>query len=353
MLQFVIAVIFLGLALVALVLRKTYFYLPKAELQRQAAQHDPLATTLWRAVAYGSSLLLLLWICIGVGAGIGFVLFAKVAPSFLGFLVVSVALGVGFAWMPSTRLTSVGAHLAVWCTPTVVWLLSLTQPVMSRIAHVLGRFHLGPHTGLYEKEDLQQLIAQQRQQPDNRVSEEVLELLERALNFDNYTVHDVVIPRAKVRTVALKDPIGPIMMDELHASGFTRFPVVAGDPNSIVGTLFLRDIVDSKQSGTVETYADKHVFYVHEQDSLSDALHAFRVAKQQVLVVVNAFEEYVGIITISDVLGKLIAFSDSAQFNNHDDKHAVAKKHEKTAKSIEEKAAEFQEVAEEPSEVIE
>jgi CBS domain containing-hemolysin-like protein len=353
MLQFVIAVIFLTIALLALVLRKTYFYLPKAELQRQAANHDPLATALWRAVAYDGSLVLFLWACIGIGAGVGFVLFAQVAPMFLGFLVVALALWFGFAWMPSTRLTSIGAHLAVWCTPSIVWILSVSQPITGRLAHFLSRFHLGPHTGLYEKEDLQQLVQQQRNQPDNRVSEEILSLLERALTFDELTVHDVTIPCTKVRTVNLKDPIGPIMMDELHASGFTRFPVVADDPNTIIGTLFLRDIVDSKQSGTVENYADKHVFYVHEQDSLSDALHAFRVAKQQVLVVVNAFEEYVGIITISDVLSKLITFSKGTDFSNHDDKHAVAAKHEKKPKSIEAEATEFQEVAEEPSEVIE
>lgn len=353
MLEFVIAVIFLALALVALVLRKTYFYLPKPELQRQAALHDPLAVTLWRAVAYGGSLVLLLWLCIGVGAGVGFVLFAKLAPSFLGFLVVALALWFGFAWMPSTRLTSIGAHLAIWCTPAVVWLLSLAQPLTSRIVPIIKRFYLGPHTGLYEKEDLLELVHQQKQQPDNRVSDEVLSLVERALQFDTYTVHDVLVPRAKVRTVSQSDPIGPITMDELHATGFTRFPVIADDPNVIVGTLYLRDIVDSRKGGTVETYADTHVFYVHDQDSLSDALHAFRVAKQQVLVVVNAFEEYVGIITISDVLGKLLVFSDSRAFTAHDDKHAVAQKHEKSLQKAEEKAEEFQAVAEEPSEVVE
>lgn len=352
MLQFVLAVFFLALALVALMLRKTYFYLPRIELQRQAARHDQLAETLWRAVAYDQTLTLLLWLCIGLGGGLGFVLFAKVAPAFLGFVVVALALWFGFAWMPSTRLTGIGAHVAVWCTPAVAWMLRVAHPVLEPLARFLARFYLGSHTGIYEKEDLGHMIEQQKHQPDNRVSEEVLALLERALKFDEYTVHDVFVPRAKVRTVANKEPIGPVLMDELHASGFSRFPVYDDDKNTIVGTLFLRDIVDNRNSGTVETYADRHVFYVHENDSLSEALHAFRVAKQQILIVVNSFEEYVGIITISDVLSKLIAFSDNG-FSNHDDKHAVAGKHEKTHTEIEEKAEEFQAVAEEPPEVIE
>lgn len=349
MIQFVLAAVFLALALTALVLRKTYFYLPKTELQRQAAQHDPLASTLWRAVAYGTSLSVLLWLLIGIGAGVGFVLFSQVAPSYLGFIVVAAALWFGFAWMPNRRLTSIGAHVTAGLTPLIVAILGFVEPVLGRAAHYIERLSLGPHTGMYEKEDLVEVIEQQKYQPDNRVSEEVLGLLERALKFDEYTVHDVFVPRAKVRTVAMKESIGPVLMDELHASGFSRFPVYDDDKNGIVGTLFLRDIVDSRNSGSVETYADRHVFYVHENDSLSEALHAFRVAKQQILVVVNSFEEYVGIITISDVLSKLIAYTDTG-FTNHDDKRAVAHKHETKAP---EKPAELLEVAEEPPEVIE
>ena len=329
MVQFIVALCFLALSLVSLTLRKTYFYLPKKELQRQASSRDPLATILWRAVAFGGSLQLLLWFFIGLGGAVGFVLFARIAPPVFGFVVVALVLWFAFVWIPSTRLTSVGARLAVWCTPSLVWLLGLLHPLLRRITHFLSRFPLGPHTGLYEKEDLLDFIEQQQHQSDNRISVEELSLVRQALKFDDYTVTDVLVPRKKVNAISNHEPIGPVLMDELHALAHTRFPVYGDDKNVIVGTLFLRDIVDSKHSGTVKDYADKHVFYVHEKDSLSAALHAFRVAKQQILVVVNDFEEYVGIITVSDVLGKLITIPDGSAFVHHDDKRAVAAKHTK------------------------
>lgn len=356
MLSFILALVCLAIALAALVLRKTYFYLPRKELQRQAAAHEPLATILWRAAAFGDSLKIFLWLIIGLGAAAGFVLLARVAPPLLGFIAVALLLWLGFVWMPGTRLTGVGAQLAVWCTPTVMWVLNNLRPVFSRLADFASGRMLGYHTGVYEKEDLLEILERQESQPDNRVPLDVLQLAERALKFDEYTVADVVVPRSQVKSIDLKEPIGPVLMDELHAAGHIRFPVYDDDKNTIVGTVYLRDIVDSKQRGHVKDYADKHVFYVHENDNLAEALRAFHEAKQQMLVVVNSFEEYVGIITPADVLNKLLP--DTAQdFDQHDDKSAVAKKHEiepkKEDEQLEPEPEETSEVAEEATEVIE
>lgn len=328
MAEFIVALLFLGLALLALVLRKTYFYLPQAELKRQAARRDPLAATLWQAAAYGRSLQLFLWLVVGLGAGIGFVLFARVMPPTVGFVVIALALWFGFAWMPNRRLTKFGAQAAVWCTPVVIWVVSALQPVLRRAADFLARFPLAPHSGVYEKEDLLALIDQQKDQLDNRIAQEELELARRALQFDTKYVRDVTVPRSRVRKVSLSDPIGPVLMDELHATSHVRFPVYGDDKNVIVGTLFLQDIVEGEKGGTVADYADRHAYFIHEDDSLIEALHAFRAAKQPLLVVVNNAEEYVGIITVSDVLGQLIDLPGAKPDTNYDDKKSVAHSHD-------------------------
>ncbi len=351
MISFLLAIFFLSIGLLALVLRKTYFYVPRAELKRQASRRDPLAATLWQAAAYGNSLQLLLWACIGLGAGIGFVLFARVAPPIFGFFAVALAIWFGFAWMPNRHLTSFGARLAVWCTPTVVRILSFANPILQAVADFLARFPLAPHSGMYEKEDLLQLIDRQKEQTDNRISVEELNLVKRALQFDNFKVRDVTVPRSNVKKVALGDAIGPVLMDELHATHHVRFPVYADDPNIIVGTLFLQDVVDNNRGGTVADYADRHAFYVHESDSLSQALHAFRAAKQQLLVVVNNAEEYVGIITVSDVLGKLINLPTATSTTNYDDKKAVSHRHDEPTKESAEAAEDSTGVAESGPEV--
>jgi magnesium and cobalt transporter len=230
--------------------------------------------------------------------------------------------------------------------------LSILRPLLEPLVGIARRFPLAPHTGMYEKEDLLRVVEKQHEQSDNRISPEVLALAHRALQFDDYRIADVLVPRSRVKALSIKEPIGPILMDELHALGHTRFPVYEDDKDVITGTLYLRDIVDSKQSGTVKDYADSHVFYIHENDSLSEALRALRHAKQQMLVVVNSFEDYVGIVTITDVLQKLVEL-DGDVFEQHDDKRAAAAKHEKPAKQPKDDLDEPTEVVETPSEVIE
>lgn len=339
MLTFIIALICVALAFVALTLRKTYYYLPERELKREAKSGDYLGQVLWSAVAYGTSLQLLLWLLIGIFAAVGFVLFARVAPPIFGFLAVALLLWLAFAWMPTTRLTRLGARLSVWFTPSIVWLLRWLHRPLDWFLSLAHRFYPAVvHTGLYQKDDLLELIANQKQQPDNRVPIEELELAERALTFDKVKIRNVLIPRKKVKAVGRGDAVGPILLDELHATGHSRFPVYGKDTDDIVGTIHLISLNEAKQGGHVRDFMDKGVAYLHEGDTLADALHAVYTTKHQLFVVVNSFEEYVGIVTLEDVLHALVGHPVGDEFDAHHNRAAVAAKHpkKKPAKPVEE-----------------
>lgn len=332
MISFIVALVLLLIALIALTLRKTYYYLPEAELKRQARDGNNLAKVLYRAVTYGASLRLLLWIIIGVSAAVGLELFVRIAPIVFGIVLVAIILWLGFAWMPTSKLTGYGARVTVWFTPTIVWLLDHLNPVFSRLTGWWHKhFPLSDHTGLYEREDLLQIIQQQERQADNRIPKEILELMRHALHFDTYHVADVTVPRAQVRTVKANDPVGPILLDELHDTGHTRFPVCGQDSDDIIGTLHVITLDEAKHGGRVSSYMDKQVAYLHEQDNLAEALRVVYQTKQQLFVVVNSFEEYVGITTLEDILTALLGNPNRDGFDAHHDKRAVSGKHAKAA----------------------
>jgi CBS domain containing-hemolysin-like protein len=329
MFTFIVAVICIAIAVAALTLQKTYYFVPLKELKRQAAARDPLAEVLFRAAAHGDNLKVLLWFIIGLMAAIGIELFARIAPPLLGLLVVALTLWLAFIWLPGARLTSFGVRLAVWLTPAVVWPVSSLTPVLRFVAGVVKRHTLANHSGLFERSDLSELIEQQKFQADNRISDEELEMVRRVLKFGERTVRDILTARKKVKAVSLAETIGPVLLDELHASEHARFPVYDGKPKNIVGTLSLRDIVGVKHGGAVSDHYDKRVYYVHEADSLTQALHAFYQTKQHLFVVINSFDEYVGIITVEDLLHQLIGPVPTASSPAHDDRKAVVSRHDK------------------------
>lgn len=325
MATFVLALVFLALMLFGVALRKTYDYLPRRELKRQARSGDAVAQVLYRAVAYGASLRVLLWLFIGCMAAAGFVLLSRVAPPVLGFLAIAGLVWYGFVWMPAARISGIGARLVVAVTPFVAWLLNYLHPLFSKLANVTApRRSAMFHTGLYEREDLVELLETQRSMTDSRISGAEIDMAIHALTFGDRTVGEIMTPRRVVKMVREDDTVGPVLLDELHASGHSRFPVFGDSQDKIVGTLYLRDLVDARHGGKVHAEMEKKVFYVHEDQGLYQVLHAFIKTKHHLFIVVNNFEEYVGIVTIEDVIEQVIGHKIEDEFDKYDDMRAVA-----------------------------
>lgn len=346
MTEFIFAVIFLALAGLAVVMQKTYFYLPTKELKRQAANHEPLAEVLWRAVAYGSALRILLWVVTVFGLGMGLVLLSHVIPTIVAVVAVALVVMYIFGWVPNTRLTSIGGRATVMATPIVVWLLEHSKLVLDLLQRFARKHVIRGHTGLFEREDLIDFLEAQKKQKDNRISMEDLSMAQASLLFSTKLVRDVLTPRRVVVAAKDSDDIGPVLMDTLHKSGHSRFPV-HGDGETIVGILYLRDLIRAKASGKVQAHMHKQVCYIHEDQTLSEALQAILKTHQQLFVVVNSFEEYVGIISIEDILEAIIGEHIVDEFDQYEDLRAVAARmaakdhhhHEKEQKTTEKQAA--------------
>ncbi|HVC36421.1 MAG TPA: CBS domain-containing protein [Candidatus Dormibacteraeota bacterium] len=327
MVSLILALILVALVLLAVSLRKVYFCLPINELKRQAEIGDQLAQRIWQAVSYGLSLRILLWLWLGLSAAGSFVLLARLIPPYFSFLVIALLLWLAFVWLPNARISRFSSTLASQLTPVIVWVLNYLQPLLRRLANLWqNHFPARYHTGLFEADDLTELIDRQQQQPDSRLSQTDLDRVERAISFSKRHVRDILVPRKKVKALSASDAVGPILLDELHASGHSRFPVYEGKKEQIVGTLLSRRL-DIKSAGKVADFMEPRVAYVHENDSLSEALQAFDQSQQPLLVVINGAEDYVGIITLEDILCALAGLPETTDFEDHHQRSAVAAKH--------------------------
>ncbi|PID32473.1 hypothetical protein CR970_00455 [Candidatus Saccharibacteria bacterium] len=162
--------------------------------------------------------------------------------------------------------------------------------------------------------------------------------------FGERQVRDVLTPRRVVHAVDADSTIGPVLLDELHRSGFSRFPVRESGTDKIVGVLYLRDVRGGKTSGQVrDIMHPSEVCYVHEEQTLTEALGIILRLRRHMLIVVNSFEEYVGVVTIEDLMEQIVDGPLVDEFDRYDDMRAVAAKmaakdHEKHTK-LQEKAA--------------
>lgn len=323
-----LAYILLGIfTIISAMLMKTYRSLSQVELKRRARRGDDVAKMLYRAAAYGPSLQILLWILAGLSAAGFFVILSLNLPSWLAFLAALGLLWLAFAWVPYTKVNKLNLWIGQRLAPPLAWLLRHLYPVLDKIAIATRRWRVDIHTGLYEKEDLVELLSQQSSQPDNRLSETELTIAKNALTFGDKIIRDIMTPRGSALMVSAGDPIGPLLMDELHDSGHSRFPVYEGkNQNHIVGTLYLRDVLGIKSGGSVRDLMDKKVYYMHDEELLDESLQAFIKTHHHLFVVVNSFEDVVGIVSLEDVLEQIIGRPIVDEFDTYDDLRAVASK---------------------------
>lgn len=311
---------------VAIMLLKTYTHLSKTELKRRIKNGDELAEAIFKVSRFEETFEILLWAIIGLSAAGFFITVSRSLSVWLSIPFVALVIWLGFAWIPYTRISKVNNFFAKLLASPISWLLNHLYPVLRWFADITIRFRAESHTGVFEKEDLAELISRQEKQHDNRIDSNELRVIKGALSFGDKIVRDIMVPRRVARVVSADETVGPHLMDELYSTGHSRFPVYEGAKDKIVGILYLRDIAEVKDGRSVRTIMDKTVRYVHEEEDLNRTLQAFLKSHRHLLVVVNSFEEVVGILTLEDVLEQIIGSPIVDEFDKYDDLRAVAKK---------------------------
>lgn len=179
-----------------------------------------------------------------------------------------------------------------------------------------------PPRHIYSKEDLAELI----QNSKDIVGENERILLDSAFAFFDKKVSEVMTPRSMIDFIKKGEFLGPLVLDELHALGHSRLPVIDKDLDHIEGVLHLRDMLslDVRKSTTSEKAMEAKVFYVHEDDSLEHALAAFIKTRHHLFIVINESRETVGLVTLEDVIEALIGRQIVDEDDVHDDLRAVA-----------------------------
>lgn len=160
---------------------------------------------------------------------------------------------------------------------------------------------------LREPEDREQLLeilhsAHER----NLMDADALTIIEGALSASDTRVTDVMIPRAQMYVVDIDDPLDeivPVVIEAAHS----RFPVVDGDRDKVLGILLAKDLlrIHTEKSFDLRDWLRPAVF-IPESKRLNVLLREFRVSRNHMAIVVNEYGGVAGLVTIEDVLEQIV-----------------------------------------------
>ncbi|MDX9944761.1 MAG: transporter associated domain-containing protein [Azonexus sp.] len=160
---------------------------------------------------------------------------------------------------------------------------------------------------LREPEDREQLLetlhgAYER----NLLDADALTIIEGALAASETRVSDVMVPRAQMDVIDVDDPMREILPFVIEAA-HSRFPVVDGDRDRILGILLAKDLLrlQIEENFDLRDWLRPAVF-IPESKRLNVLLREFRVSRNHMAIVVNEYGGVAGLVTIEDVLEQIV-----------------------------------------------
>ena len=307
-------------------LLRSYEYLSVGELKRQARSGNKRAKAVYSVRGpYRSHVFILLWSFIGLFSSAMIVLIES--QLWYGFVVlISVPVTVLIhAVLPWSRYPEPSLGLASFSAPVIRGILRFTSPLLNPLERFIGSWiSQGEVRRIHSKEELLDIL-EHTQIDGDPISKDELDIAVHAMTFGDKKITSIMTPKSVTKTVRAEDVLSPVMLAELHDSGFSRFPVLETEKGTVVGTLYSKDLAELRSSKFVKDLMRPDVFYVNEFTSLDNVLNAFLRTQHHMFMVVNEFEEVVGIVTIEDVIEQIIGRKIVDEFDRYDDLRIVAR----------------------------
>jgi len=338
MIQIILLVLTIALTLYGILLVRSFEYMSITELKRQARAGNADAKAVYPVRVYGMQLWMLLWAILGFLTSSIILLFHSLVGPYWTILINVPFIVLIHAVLPWTRRPKPNLHMAAVVSPYIEKVLVIMFPVLRFFEKWIGRWiQPEPILLIQSKDELLEILRHNADEFDH-INRNELKIAENAMTFGEKTVGDCMTPLNTVNFISAKEQLTPVVLGELHDSGHACFPVYQGSNQNIVGSLFLRDVLKSKGNKSVNEVMRSDVYYINETQTLDYALKAFLKTRHHIFVVVNEFEDVVGLLSIDDVLAQIIGHTILDEFNQFDDLRAVAKqtaKQKQTARELE------------------
>lgn len=255
------------------------------------------------------------------------VLLNSLLAGILAILVSTVFITIFGEILPQAALKKHGLSFGARFSKPIIGIMKLLKPVAYPLGKLLDRTIGDELPTIYSKEELIKILEEHEESIQSEIEADEVRIVENALKFGDFAIEDVMTPKSVIKAVEEEQKVNTGLLKDLHSSGNSRFPVYRENLDQVIGMPYLRDLVTHKTSEKTKAadVMDRNVYFVNEKQKLDHALNAFLRTKNHLFIVVNEFQETVGIITIEDIIEQIIGAEIVDEFDKYDDMREVAK----------------------------
>ncbi len=131
-------------------------------------------------------------------------------------------------------------------------------------------------------------------------------LINEVFEFDDMVCRYVMVPRNEVEILDVNEPF-PKLLEKAKASKFTRYPVCDSSLDSLLGVVHTKDFLGIPPDADFDIKTlMRQPTKVPENMPISDALKHFQTTHQLLTFVIDEYGAIIGIMTLENVLEKIV-----------------------------------------------
>ncbi len=184
----------------------------------------------------------------------------------------------------------------------IVWLTNL---VANGLLRLLGVSAEHPTQQILTPEELRIVVTE----AGAMIPSSHRQMLLSILDLGKASVEEIMIPRQEVEAIDLDEPMDEIIR-QLRTSHFTRIPLYQGNIDNIVGVIHIRAALHTMLSGDLDKAKLRAVatepYFIPEGTTLSRQLLNFQREKRHLGLVVDEYGDFLGLLTMADVLEEIV-----------------------------------------------
>ena len=146
-------------------------------------------------------------------------------------------------------------------------------------------------------------------------------MLLNIIDLEKVKVEDIMIPHNELVIADIDDE--EELFDQFKRIQHNRLLIFEGSENNIIGTIHMRDVVNSYAKGEVEMSQIKELirepYFIPEGTSLSQQLEHFKSQKRRLGIVVDEYGEVQGMVVLDDILEEIVGQFTSSQGESIDE----------------------------------
>lgn len=252
---------------------------------------------------------------------------AHVSANLLAFVIISYVHIVGgelapkvFAFHRSAEVSLLVARPIDFLYRTLAWAIWLLNVSATGLLWVFGQRPAGGTAGGHfaiSEEELRTILTASEQEGVLKPQE--TQMIYGVIDLEEQTAHDLMVPRIQI--MALPDTATVCdALDVFRQSKHSRFPVYHGTIDTIVGTLFIKELLESIDPSGGPASLEQPIteimrppYIVPETKPVSLLLARFKAKQQQMAIVADEFGGTAGLVTLEDILEEIVGeFEDEA-----------------------------------------